>query len=341
MDVDPPEALQQQQQPYAIVRIKRKRNEEPLDALVVDAAPSKKRSRGGLNVFKYAGTVEEAAWNDEQQKRALQKRLAGLARDSSQRKREDMSALVAASQGVPPQAPAQGVDTYPAKAHSAPPLSPKRTKYQAPSRTYTIVQQEEEDPYARRRHATAPPKVWSSKDYEAMKRAAQFKMYEAVPSVAGAKPGAAPTETDAEIEKFLPLLKDYLNVSELPPPPVKGGKDDEDMEQDYVYDVFYHRPTTFQELYQPGSNSNIATLTNVPNELLLDPDIDSDDEYDDEDDEDSNAEDWYANDYPDEEESDRDAEEDLSGDEFHEASDAEPMYERGVGAYRDVMSDDF
>ncbi len=33
MDVDPPEALQQQQQPYAIVRIKRKRNEEPLDAL--------------------------------------------------------------------------------------------------------------------------------------------------------------------------------------------------------------------------------------------------------------------------------------------------------------------
>ncbi len=41
---------------------------------VVDAAPSKKRSRGGLNVFKYAGTVEEAAWNDEQQKRALQVR---------------------------------------------------------------------------------------------------------------------------------------------------------------------------------------------------------------------------------------------------------------------------
>lgn len=141
-----------------------------------------------------------------------------------------MSALVAASQGVPP--PAQGVDTYPAKAQSAPSLSPKRTKYQAPSRTYTIVQQEEEDPYARKRHATAPyvshfrasplfvftrrrPKVWSSKDYEAMKRAAQFKMYEAVPSVAGAKPGAAPTETDAEIEKFLPLLKDYLNGSSL------------------------------------------------------------------------------------------------------------------------------
>lgn len=32
MDVDPPHALQQQQ-PYAILRIKRKRNEEPLDAL--------------------------------------------------------------------------------------------------------------------------------------------------------------------------------------------------------------------------------------------------------------------------------------------------------------------
>ncbi len=56
------------------------------------------------------------------------------------------------------------------------------------------------------------------------------------------------------------MLIYHAVVSELPPPPVKGGKDDEDMEQDYVYDVFYHRPTTFQELYQPGTNSNIATL---------------------------------------------------------------------------------
>ena len=34
-------------------------------------------------------------------------------------------------------------------------------------------------------------------------------MYEAVLST-GEKPGAPQSETDAEIEKFLPLLKDYL-----------------------------------------------------------------------------------------------------------------------------------
>ena len=44
-----------------------------------------------------------------------------------------------------------------------------------------------------------------------MKRAAQFKMYDAVPSAAGDRAVAPPTETDAEIEKFLPMLKDYLN----------------------------------------------------------------------------------------------------------------------------------
>ena len=137
-----------------------------------------------------------------------------------------MSAPSPPTPGGPPQA----VDASPARAQSVPSQSPKRTRYQAPSRTYTIVQQEDEDPYARRRHATAPyvfhvgavrplvlilhrPKVWSTKELEAMKRAAQakFKMYEAVPSGAGNKPGAEPMDADEEIEKFLPLLKDYLN----------------------------------------------------------------------------------------------------------------------------------
>ena len=50
-------------------------------------------------------------------------------------------------------------------------------------------------------------------------------------------------------------------MSELPPPPtVNGGKDVDSMDEDYVYDVFYQRPTTYREFYEPGSNSNIATL---------------------------------------------------------------------------------
>ncbi|KAI0718230.1 hypothetical protein C8T65DRAFT_639427 [Cerioporus squamosus] len=345
MEVDPPSVLQQQQQPYAILRIKRKRNEEPLDALVVDSAPSRKRSRGGVNVFQYAGTVEQAAWNDEQQKKELERRLAGLSRESAQKKREEMPPPIAAAAVVP------SPSTSPAKPpHMSPTLSPKRTKYQPPSKTYTILRQEQEeaDPYARRRHANAPPKVWSLKDLEAAKRAAQVKMFEAVPSAPGGNP--EPTETDAEIEKFLPMLKDYLNVSELAPPSpaVKAEQDGDRMEDDYVYDVFYHRPATLRELHGPGSASNIAKLTGLPPELsgLWGEDDDSDEEYDDEDDEDSNAEDWHTNDYPDEE-SDRDlaqSEEELS-DEFHEHSEGEEVMHDFEGdmrtTYRNVMDDDF
>ncbi|KAM5540906.1 hypothetical protein V8D89_005550 [Ganoderma adspersum] len=339
MEVDPPQALQPQQ-PYAIVRIKRKRNEEPLDALVVDTAPSKKKYRGGVNVFQYAATVEQAEWNDEK----LEKRLADLARESAQKTRATAVPVVPIAPPPPstvPQPP------HPASTQPVPPPSPKWPTRQAPSRTYTIVQQDRpaEDPYARRRPANAPPKVWSTKELEAAKRAAQFKMYEAVPSTSTGKKAPVPTEMDTEIDKFLPLLKDYLNVSDLAPPSparsIKGGKDADGMDEDYVYDVFYHRPATDKGLYDPTS-SNIAKLTGLPAELsgLLGEDS-SDEEYSDEDDEDSNAEDWYTNDYPDEEESDREDEADLS-DEYHERSEYDDEVPgRSMTAYRDVMSSDF
>ena len=42
--------------------------------IVVDASPSRKKTKGGVNVFQYAGTVEKADWNDEQQKQQLEVR---------------------------------------------------------------------------------------------------------------------------------------------------------------------------------------------------------------------------------------------------------------------------
>ncbi|KAI0823177.1 hypothetical protein BC628DRAFT_1421048 [Trametes gibbosa] len=341
MDVDPPSPLQQQQQPYAILRIKRKRNEEPLDALVVDSAPRRKRSKGGLNVFQYAGTVEQAAWNDEQQKKALEKRIAGLARESAQKRPEEAIAAVPAPAAVPvpapvpAAAPASPVKPKPTHAHPA-----MRHQHAAPRKTYTIVPQEDAAvaSHGRKHDATAPPRVYSSKEIEAMKRRAAFRTYDAVPSSASGNIVPA-SETDREIEKFLPLLKDYLNVSDIAPPSAPADATGESMEEDYVYDVFYHRPATLQELYEPGTGSNIAKLTGLPPELSgLSGEDESDEEYDDEDDEDSNAEDWYTNDYPEEE--DPESEEDLS-DEFHEHSDAEDVMhdgERDMGAYRNVMT---
>lgn len=58
------------------------------------------------------------------------------------------------------------------------------------------------------------PKVYSSKEMEEIKRSAAFKMYDAVPSSVS---GAVISDTDKEIEKFLPLLKDYLSGKLLHP----------------------------------------------------------------------------------------------------------------------------
>ncbi|KAL1950234.1 hypothetical protein VTO73DRAFT_5358 [Trametes versicolor] len=336
MDVDPPHTLQQQQ-PYAILRIKRKRNEEPLDALVMDSAPRRKRSKGGLNIFQYAGTVEQAAWNDEQQKKALEKRLAGLARESTQKKPEEANvpaAAAAPAPTAPASTPASPVKPPHTSTHSA-----MRQHYGTPKKTYTIVPQEQaaSAEYARKHNATAPPKIYSSKEMQEMKRGAAFKMYDAVPSSSSGN--IAPSETDKEIEKFLPMLKDYLNVNDIAlPSPSEAEANGDIMDEDYVFDVFYHRPTTFQELYEPGASTNIAKLTGLPSELsgLLGED-DSDEEYSDEDDEDSNAEDWYTNDYPEEE----DPVSSDGSDEFHEDSDAEGVMhdgERDMSSYRNVMT---
>ena len=86
------------QETYTILRIKRKRNEEPLDALgsfqifilttrvsltasyiaVVESRTRRKKTKGGdaagMNVFQFAETVEQGAWDDEKQKQDLEVR---------------------------------------------------------------------------------------------------------------------------------------------------------------------------------------------------------------------------------------------------------------------------
>lgn len=96
MDVDesPPS------QSYTILRIKRKRNEEPLDALrtlsksqnpavylrfvflylVIESTTRRKKSRGGVGIFRFAQTVEHDAWDDEKRQRDIHVRSCCLLR---------------------------------------------------------------------------------------------------------------------------------------------------------------------------------------------------------------------------------------------------------------------
>ncbi|KAA1473809.1 hypothetical protein DENSPDRAFT_297712 [Dentipellis sp. KUC8613] len=253
-------------QPYTILRIKRKRTDEPLDALVVESRIRRKKSRGGMDVFQFAETLEQDAWDDERATKELQDRISTLAREQS------------------------------SKVGAEPPREPLAVPPRAdPGRQYTIINASGD--YKPNPYATAPPVVLSAKDLE--KQKADFQMYDAILASEKATP------VDPEIEKFLPLLQDYLKVSETTPPapaatsPLSPGAPPATNAEDpdYVWDVFFHRPGALNY----ASVSNIGTLTGLPASFSDPFSSDSESEPEDDADEDSNAEEYYKNDYPDEE----------------------------------------
>ncbi|EDR13317.1 uncharacterized protein LACBIDRAFT_309045 [Laccaria bicolor S238N-H82] len=283
---------------YTILRIKRKRNEEPLDALVVESRVRRKKSKGGIGVFQYAQTVEVDDWEDEHCQKDIQDQISKLARESREAKTLDVPSL----SDVPPPA----VPRQPQEEHS---------------RRYTIVEHEEPE-VPTRRFPTSPPKVVSAKDLPAKSKRHDFKMYDAIPS---AKKASKRSEIDSEMEKFLPMLNDYLKIHDMDPSPVTNtsmaAPESLSSEGDYVWDVFYHRPATLSEWNEVA---NVGTLTGLPPSFGDTYDSASDSEEEDEADEDSNAEEYYKNDYPDEEDGDSQDSPDDS-DEWHEDSDHDDM----------------
>ncbi|KAI5122813.1 hypothetical protein M0805_000155 [Coniferiporia weirii] len=287
-------------QGYTILRIKRKRDEDVPEVLVVEPSfkrVSKKR-KGGLDVFQLAETVDAAAWSNVEQNE-LKNRIAELAKTAPDVSRKNRS------------------DSVPA----APDVVSRTQSSQVPARQYRVVTQEESE-FSRRssRRATAPPKILSSKDLE--KTPSNFKIYDAV-----LEPNVSEAETDPEMEKFQSLLRDYMTIdgsTTTHPDPLVSLTGNNATEvttpspDDYVYDIFYHRPSTLSEWV---AASTMATVTGLPPTVDED-DLDSESEAEDEADEDSNAEDFYKNDYPDEESSEGDSE-----DMFHDYSDDDEVYE--------------
>ncbi|KAF7296485.1 Iwr1 domain-containing protein [Mycena chlorophos] len=282
---------------YTILRIKRKRGEEPLDALLVEPEPEessrrRKKSRGGAGVFQFAQTVEDDAWADERKKRDIQSPdwLLSLVWSPMSR------------WGTPS------------------PLDPaQQAAKDEMQRRYKIILQEEQEQERglKRRLPSSPPTVFSAKELAAAKAAKEsgFTMYDAV--LSADKPTTA-AELDDEMEKFLPMLSEYLSVNDITLPTKTGAESlsSSTSSDDYVWDVFYHRPVTLSEW---NAAANVATITGLPASLTDAYDSASDSEAEDEADEDSNAEEYYRNDYPDEEEDS--SEESRSSDEFYDDSD--------------------
>jgi len=280
-------------QGYTIVRIKRKRTDEPLDALVVESKARRKKTREGLDVFQFAETVEEVAWRDEQLRKDLQSRLSQLYSNTP----ETSTSQPDNARILPQQNP----------------QNPLLNQLPAPSRRYKVRPLAEQEKPKSSRFMTSPPKVLSSKDLPPKDG---LKMYDAILDNSGMNEPAL----DPEMEKFLPMLQDYLRLNEIDAPGIvsrsttssPGPTTSKGAQDDYVWDVFYRRPATLSEW---NSVANVATLSGLPPVASDMYDSDTDEsEPDDEADEDSNAEEYYKNDYPDEEESD----DSNSSDMFHE-----------------------
>lgn len=275
-------------QSYTILRIKRKRNEEPLDALVIERGLRRKKTRSSVGVFQYAETVESCVWKDENFQKDIQDRISRLAREDAAKEETVTSPSVASSFGDMTSSPA-------------------RRRHEQ-NRLYTVVSAKHE-PYVKH----SPPKTTSSKDLCKDPISSDFKMYDAILSEGGSM-------RDPEMEKFLPLLNDYLKNTLATSPCITSGTGTpiNESSSDYVWDVFYHRPASLSEWNSVAART--GTITGLPSSLLNSDDSDSGSEAEDEADEDSNAEEYYKNDYPDE-----DYDSESASDEFHEESDYDDM----------------
>ncbi|KAG2034873.1 hypothetical protein BDR03DRAFT_1001347 [Suillus americanus] len=252
--------------PYTIVRIKRKRTDEPLDALVVESRVRRKKSKGGRDVFQFVRTVEETVWEDKQLQETLQNQISKLSQNHTEK-------------NIQPSVPADITNLSGAQRHR---------QLADEGRRYTIVPTRES--VENTKFATSPPKVISAKDARSQ---SDFRMYDAVP--ADKKP-TSPV-FDSDMAKFLPMLQNYLRMNDEPSEVLSAAPPVED----YVWDVFYRRPCTLSEW---NSVANIGTLEGLPPSLDDPYSSDSESEEEDNADEDSNAEEYYKNDYPDEDDSD-------------------------------------
>ncbi|EIN12511.1 hypothetical protein PUNSTDRAFT_130770 [Punctularia strigosozonata HHB-11173 SS5] len=282
---------------YTILRIKRKRNEEPLDALVIESTTRRKKTKPGL--FQFAETVEQKAWENEGERQSLQDRISALASTASSKQPLPAPATV----------PATPISASPSKDGAA-------RRYQIVKNDSEPMVPREDSTKIRQKPLKEPPKVLSSRELQEQKARAKFTMYDAVLSAPES------SEVDSEMEKFMPMLQDYLKINDISlPAPAETAKpspsalpsnarhanaaDKDDAESDYVYDVFYRRP--MPDAYDTKTWEHLAaigTLSGLPPSMNDSDESDSESEEEDEADEDSNDENYYKNEYPDTEESD-------------------------------------
>ncbi|KAF9581620.1 solute carrier 7, member 6 opposite strand [Lunasporangiospora selenospora] len=294
-----------------ILRIKRRRNEEPLDALVLQAQAEKlsgKRQRvtsegsstteaskdtdqqSTVTVFRLATTVNETSFKDPAQSTQLRDRITRLTESSSSQQRNRLSKRYTAEFGE------RVLERREELAHA------KRAETRMAR--YRVINRNRfgSDPSEK-----APPVVKSSLEAQAEAALDVFSVFDAVKEEEPKSKEQLMRESEESdiVCNLLPMVREYLAVSEKTTGPksstespttrsslrmsgldnTKKADDNDDDDEDYVYDIYYKDNNA--ESYRESEHRAIGSL--------------SDDDFDDSD---SNAEDYYQNDYPDEEFSD-------------------------------------
>ncbi|KAG0231737.1 hypothetical protein BGX31_005372 [Mortierella sp. GBA43] len=317
-----------------ILRIKRKRNEEPLDTLVVqenETSTTKKQKKlendpqrnnaikpadntGAKKptaaVFRLATTVNTESFKDPTHSIRLREKIAHLTEAPRPRSRLSDRHAPEFEDRVQ-QRREQLVQGKNEEARTA--------RYRVINQNRTGLNSKEQ----------CPPQVKSSVEAEAEAILDVFKMYDAVkedePQV---KEYHLPNPEEPDIMcNFLPMVREYLSISDKTPDPViiepsaerssdatDSKRDNTSDEDEYVYDIYYCDPHA--DHYQESRHRAIGSLLWFSDNEDDFMHSDSSDYADD--DSDSNAEDYYRNDYP---------EDELSHDEYqYELSDTDDEY---------------
>ncbi|KAI7819722.1 hypothetical protein BC939DRAFT_505558 [Gamsiella multidivaricata] len=308
---------------YTILRIKRKRNEEPLDTLVVqeqlEKLNGKRRKRRGDEVdgegekaepdfpapkispavFRLATTVNKESFKDPTQSIELRDKITHLA--ETMRPRSRLSD--------------RHIPEFEDRIHERRGALVQGKKEEVRTARYRVINQNRT---GLGKPEQLPPVVKSSVEVEAEAALDMFKMYDAVKE----EDSSSKKELLREAEEsdimcnFLPMVREYLTIAENVPNPkitVETCKNagSQDSEDDFVYDIYYRDLHAGHQ--QESTHRAVGALLWFSDDEnnFMNEDDSSEDDYEDSD---SNAEDYYQNDYPEDELSDGDHDlDELSG----------------------------
>ncbi|KAJ1999800.1 hypothetical protein GGI02_000998 [Coemansia sp. RSA 2322] len=266
-----------------ILRVKRKRGQEPLEALIIhqqkkkwtkehSASSTPQTPSEAPQLFALGETISESDFGDEAIRQALQDRLTRL----SKHRDDDMEVEVT---GTSP----SGLKKI-AQVLAPPP--------QAKFRVVAAKQQVKLTSSAGGgRRVGGIPQVLAAADLG--RDRCSIKMFDAINEEEyapqpqqqqrqphGVRDPYAQVALGSAVDELVPMVRNHLSLEKVDP--------------EYVYDFYYARQQA------QGNALNAPTVGSVTWIDELD-DLLADAEATDEDDEDSNAEDYYANDYPDDE----------------------------------------